>query len=101
MLNVTKGPAGKGAGMKLKEKLASEGKQLPLLEKDGKSPDFNYVKYVVFGLDPERLYTFLPTVSNRELGERYGLEWAEQYHYITDEVPNKTEQYIKDHALPL
>ena len=101
MLNVTKGPAGHGAGQKLREQLAREGKQLPLLAKDGKSADFNYVKYVVFGLDSSRLFTFLPGVSNRELGEKYGLEWAEQYHYITDEVPNKLEQFITDHAEPL
>ncbi len=101
MLNVTKGPAGKGAGVKLKEQLAREGKQLPILGNDGHSADFNFVKYVVFGIDTERLYTFLPTVSNRELGEQYGLEWAEQYHYITDDVPNKTEQYIKEHAVAL
>jgi hypothetical protein len=52
MLNVTKGPAGKGEGQKLKDRLAREGKKLPLLEKDGRSADFNYVKYVVFGIDP-------------------------------------------------
>jgi LmbE family N-acetylglucosaminyl deacetylase len=101
MLNVTKGPAGKGNGQKLKDQLAKEGKQLPVLGNDGKSADFNYVKYVVFGIDPARLYAFHPTVSNKELGEKYGLEWAEQYHYITDEVPNKSEQYIKEHARPL
>jgi LmbE family N-acetylglucosaminyl deacetylase len=101
MLNVTKGPAGQGEGKKLKDRLAAEGKQLPLLEKDGQTADFNYVKYVVFGIDTSRLYTFLPAISNRELGEKYGLGWAEQYHYITDEVPDKTEQYIKDHAVPL
>jgi LmbE family N-acetylglucosaminyl deacetylase len=101
MLNVTKGPAGQGNGQKLKDQLAKEGKQLPILGKDGRSADFNYVKYVVFGIDPARLYTFLPTVSNKELGEKYRLEWAEQYHYITDDVPNKSEQYIKEHAVPL
>jgi LmbE family N-acetylglucosaminyl deacetylase len=101
MLNVTKGPAGKGNGQKLKDQLAKEGKQLPILGDDGKSADFNYVKYVVFGIDPERLYVFLPTVSNRELGLRYGLEWAEAYHYITDNVPDKSEEYIRKHAIPI
>jgi len=100
MLNVTKGPAGKGEGKKIIDRLAREGKQLPLLGNDEKTANFNYVKYVVFGMDTERLYTFLPTVSNRDLGQQYGLEWAEQYHYITDAVPNRLEQYIKDHAIP-
>jgi LmbE family N-acetylglucosaminyl deacetylase len=101
MLNVTKGPAGKGEGKRIMDRLASEGKQLPLLGNDEKTANFNYVKYVVFGIDTQRLYTFFPTVSNRELGEKYGLEWAERYHYINDETPNKTEEYIKKHAIPL
>jgi LmbE family N-acetylglucosaminyl deacetylase len=101
MLNVTKGPAGKGEGQKLKDRLANEGKQLPLLDKDGKTADFNYVKYVVFGIDTRRLYTFFPTISNKDLGEQYGLEWAERYHYINDNIPNKSELYIKAHAIPL
>jgi hypothetical protein len=29
------------------------------------------------------------------------MEWAEQYHYITDDVPDKSEQYIKEHAIAL
>lgn len=102
MLNVTKGPAGKGEGKKLMDRLAREGKQLPILGHDEKTANFNYVKYVVFGIDSRRLYAFFPTVSNKELGERYGLEWAERYHHINDKgIPNRTEQYIKEHAVPL
>jgi LmbE family N-acetylglucosaminyl deacetylase len=101
MLNVTKGPAGKGEGKKILDQLAKEGKQLPLLGNDEKTANFNYVKHVVFGMDSQRLITFIPTVSNKELGEQYGLEWAEPYHYINDEVPNKLEQYIKEHSKPL
>lgn len=101
MLNVTKGPAGKGDGQKLSDKLAGEGKKLSILEDNGNSADFNYVKYIVFGIDSRRLYTYFPTVSNKDLGEQYGLQWAERYHYINDAVPDKTEEYIKNHAEPL
>ena len=101
MLNVTKGPAGKGEGKKIMDRLAMEGKQLPLLGNDEKTANFNYVKQVVFGMDSERLITFIPTVSNKELGEQYGLEWAERYHYINDEIPNKLELYIKEYSKPL
>ena len=101
MLNVTKGPAGKGFGKKLLDQLASEGKTLSILGDSGKSADFNFVKYVVFGIDSRRLYAFFPTVSNKDLGEQYGLEWAERYHYINDNMPDKLEQYINDHAKPL
>jgi len=98
MLNITKGPAGKEEGRKLRNRLISEGKTLPVLGDDDMSADFNYVKYVVFGIDTRRLYTFFPTVSNKDLGEQYGLEWAERYHYINDDIPDNLEKYIKDHA---
>ena len=98
MLNKTKGPAGKEEGRKLRNRLISEGKTLPILGDDDKNADFNYVKYVVFGIDTRRLYTFFPTVSNKDLGEQYGLEWAERYHYINDDIPDNLEKYIKDHA---
>jgi LmbE family N-acetylglucosaminyl deacetylase len=101
MLNVTKGPAGKGFGKKLRDQLASEGKALPILGDSGKSADFNFVKHVVFGIDSRRLYVYFPTISNKELGEQYGVEWAERYHYINDNIPDRLEQYIKDHAEPL
>jgi hypothetical protein len=40
-------------------------------------------------------------VKSKVPGDKYGLEWAEQYHYITDDVPDKSQQYIKEHAVPL
>lgn len=96
MLNVTKGPAGQGAGRKLKARLDEAGKQLSILGNDDKMADFNYVKHFVFDIDSRRLnYT---AISNRELGKRYGLEWAEWYHYIGSKLPNKMEQYITENA---
>jgi hypothetical protein len=99
MLNVTKGPAGQGNGKKLKDKLAAEGKRLPILEKDNKSPDFNWVKHFVFDIDSRRQN--FGQISNKKLGEKYGVEWAEWYHYISDlddQNPNKEEKYVKENA---
>ena len=103
MLNTTKGPAGQHAGKALKERLAKEGKRLPVLGDDDKSADFNYVKNFVFDIDSRRLN--FTQISNRELGKQYGLEWAERFHYISDlelddTTPNKLEQYIKNNAVP-
>lgn len=99
MLNVTKGPAGHGEGRKLWERLAKEGKELPILGKDEKSADFNYVKHFVLDIDAWRLN--FSEFSNKEIGAPYGLEWAEHFHYINSKLPNKLDQYIKDNAVPL
>ena len=96
MLNVTKGPAGRGKGRALKERLAKEGNKLDLLGDDDNMADFNYIKHFVFDIDSRRLN--FSNISNRELGEQYGLGWAERFHYINSRVPNKLDQYIKDNA---
>ncbi|CAN5340881.1 hypothetical protein BH20BAC1_BH20BAC1_14310 [soil metagenome] len=101
MLNTTQGPAGQGEGKKLKDHLAKEGKQLALLGSDDKEANFNYVKHFVFDIDSRRLN--FSQISNRELGKKYGLEWAERFHYINDsewnDSPNKLDEYIKQHAI--
>ncbi|MDA0194396.1 MAG: hypothetical protein O2887_04850 [Bacteroidetes bacterium] len=99
MLNVTKGPAGQRYGQQLKDKLTAEGKKLAILDKDGKSPDHNWVKHFVFDIDAKRLN--FSQISNKKLGEQYGLEWAEWYHYISDLEdgnPNKLDKYIEANA---
>jgi LmbE family N-acetylglucosaminyl deacetylase len=97
MLNVTKGPAGKGKGRTLKEQLASKGKKLPLLGDDDNMTDFNYIKHFVFDIDSRRLN--FSNISNKELGEKYGLGWAERFHYINSVSANRLEQYIKENAI--
>jgi LmbE family N-acetylglucosaminyl deacetylase len=99
MLNVTKGPAGRGKGRALKAQLAREGKKLALLGDDDNLADFNYIKNFVFDIDSRRLN--FSNISNKELGEQYGLGWAERFHYINGVSPNRMEQYIKDHAIPI
>ena len=100
--NTTKGPASNHPGKRLWERLAKEGKKLPILG-DETMADINYMKNFVFDIDSRRLN--FTTESNRIIGERYGLEWAEQFHYIRDLESdnledNKLEQYIKTHAIP-
>lgn len=99
MLNVTKGPAGQGYGRKLKAQLAKEGKYLPILGKTDEEADFNWVKHFVFDIDAKR--SNFSQLSNKKLGEPYGLEWAEGFHYISDlpdQTPNLIEKYIKENA---
>jgi len=96
MLNITKGPAGKEEGKKIFDRLAAEGKQLTILGSDRKMADFNYVKHFVLDIDAWRLN--FSEFSNKEIGRPYGLEWAEHFHYINDDIPNNLEKYIKDHA---
>jgi LmbE family N-acetylglucosaminyl deacetylase len=97
MINVTKGPAGRGKGKALKSELAKEGKKLAILGDDDNLADFNYIKHIVFDIDARRLN--FSNISNRELGEQYGLGWAERFHYVSSNSPNKLEQYIKENAI--
>lgn len=99
MLNVTQGPAGQGNGKILKDKLAAEGRRLAILGDDDKSANFNWVKHFLFDIDARRLN--FGQISNKKLGEKYGLQWAERYHYISDledQIQNNLEKYIKENA---
>ena len=98
MLNITKGPAGVGKGKALKERLAKEGKKLDLLGDDDSKADYNYIKYVV--LDMQAKSPNFYSISTRELGEQYGLGWAERFRYIGPEE-NRLEKYIKENAVPI
>jgi LmbE family N-acetylglucosaminyl deacetylase len=98
LLNISKGPSGNN-GVLLRERLAKEGKRLPLLEGDDRQANFNYSKEFIFK-------------DEKKLGEKYGLGWAEGYHYMTDipfdnftqkgSVPldPDIENYIKKNAVP-
>lgn len=95
LLNMAKGPAGNN-GVKLRERLAKEGKRLPILDGDDHTANFNYTKTFVFN-------------DNKKLGEKYGLQWAEGYHYMSDipfdnHVPDAlspVEQYIRKNAVKM
>jgi LmbE family N-acetylglucosaminyl deacetylase len=99
MLNIAKGPAGNN-GVLLRERLAKEGKKLPLLEGGDYKANFNYAKEFVF-------------TEEKKLGEKYGLGWAEGFHYMTDvpfdnytqkggpPVIPEVEDYINRNARPI
>ena len=85
MVNKTQGPAGEN-GARLRASLAAQGKKLDILGNDDATANFEYVKQIVFQND-------------RTLGQKYGLGYAEQFHYIgppEDEV----QKYVREHATP-
>jgi LmbE family N-acetylglucosaminyl deacetylase len=89
--NKAKGPGGHH-GLQLRAELAKRNQRLPLLGDDDVTADRNYIK------------EFLLT-SDRELGRKYGVEYAEAFHYVGPGAsgaagPN-TEQYIRQNAIPL
>jgi LmbE family N-acetylglucosaminyl deacetylase len=68
LANKAQGPAGE-TGAKLRARLGAEGKRLPLLGGDDATANREYIKHVVLKKD-------------RQLGEKYGVQYAEAYHYI-------------------
>lgn len=92
----TQGPGG-NAGSRIKKSLASRGKKLPILGETDETANFNYVKHFVLDKDSKALRG---TPSDREIGEKYGLEWAEAYHYIGNPVSTLAD-YIEKNAVDL
>jgi len=91
--NTAKGPAGH-LGSRLRADLAKKGQRLALLgDGDDASAERNYIKEFVMR-------------GSRELGAKYGVEYAEAFHYLpagsagagTDPM---VEEYVKQHAVPL
>jgi LmbE family N-acetylglucosaminyl deacetylase len=86
LLNQAQGPAGL-AGASLRAQLAERGLRLPLLGSDDTTANRAYIKQFVLK-------------ENAEIGAKYGLAWAEQYHYIgppRDEVGD----YVSRNAVKL
>jgi LmbE family N-acetylglucosaminyl deacetylase len=87
--NVAKGPGGH-LGSRLRAELAAKGQKLALLGDDDATADRNYIREFVLA-------------GNRELGKKYGVEYAEAFHYIpagaagADRDP-KVEAYVKAHS---
>ncbi len=84
--NVTQGPAGEN-GAALRARLAKQNLRLPMLGNDDATANREYVKQVVLEHDAV-------------LGKKYGLKYAEGFHYIAPE-PSKLEELIKKNAVPL
>ena len=93
---VTQGPGGE-AGSRLKARLQKEGKYLPILGKNDKDADHNYIKNFVLDIDS---YRIRGVPSDKEVGREHGIPWAEQFHYIGPKE-SKLEEYIKINAKSL
>ena len=86
LANKAQGPAGEN-GARLRERLASQKLRLPILGDSDDTANRQYTKHFVLERDAE-------------WGKKYGLEYAEPYHYIGPEPP-VLEDYIKKNAMPL
>ncbi len=89
----TQGPGG-DAGARLRKSLAAKGKTLDILGSDDDTANFSYVKNFVLDMDSQYLRA---VPSDREVGKKYGLEWAEQFHYFGKPFSQATE-YIQKNA---
>ena len=86
LANRAQGPAGEN-GAKLRARLATEGKRLPMLGDDDATANREYIKQVVLKND-------------REVGSKYGLQYAEAYHYIGPSTASKElEELIRRDAV--
>lgn len=86
LANVTQGPAGEN-GARLRDRLAAEGRRLPLLGNDDRTANRNYIREFV--LD-----------ANREWGRRHGVEYAEPFHHIGP-PRDRVQEYVDRNAVPL
>ncbi|MCB9383618.1 MAG: PIG-L family deacetylase [Bryobacterales bacterium] len=86
LANVTQGPAGEN-GSRLRRSLAQQGRKLPLLGDDDDTANRAYIKDLVFHDDAE-------------LGQQYGVAYAEPFHYIgpTEEYATR---YIRENTVAL
>jgi LmbE family N-acetylglucosaminyl deacetylase len=85
--NRAKGPGGQH-GSRLRAALAKEHRRLPLLGADDATADRNYIKEFLLERD-------------RQLGKKYGVEYAEAFHYIGPGSAQRVDDYVRDHAEPL
>ncbi len=85
--NQAKGPGGRH-GSRLRAELAKKQQRLPLLGDDDVTADRNYIKEFLLA-------------RNRELGRKYGVEYAEAFHYIGPAPPSPVEDYVGKNVVPL
>jgi LmbE family N-acetylglucosaminyl deacetylase len=96
LINVAKGPAG-NRGVLLRDRLAKQGKRLPLLDGDDNTANFNYNK--TFGHE-----------GAKRVGAKYGFAYAEAFHYMSgtpwvigadERVSGAVQEYIDKNAVSL
>jgi LmbE family N-acetylglucosaminyl deacetylase len=85
-LNKAQGPAG-NSGARLRARLAAQKLRLPILGDSDETANREYVRHFVLR-------------SNADLGQKYGLQYAEKFHYIG---PRRSglDEYIKQNSVPL
>ena len=86
ILNAAQGPAGQ-QGAQLRRRLSEQGLRLPLLGNDDETANREYTRQFVLDRDAET-------------GKRYGLAFAEAYHYIGRPAA-KVEEYVRQNAVKL
>jgi LmbE family N-acetylglucosaminyl deacetylase len=83
------------AGAQLRKKLANSGKKLPILGNDDEAANFNYIKEFALDIDSQNMRG---VPSDKKVGEKYGLAWAERFHYIGPAV-SLIDSYIEKNAV--
>jgi len=84
--NLAQGPAGRNGAL-LRKQLADKGQRLPVLGDDDETASNNYIREILLQRDIET-------------GRRYGLRYAEPFHYIGPQA-DFVEEYIRRNAVPI
>ena len=84
--NVTQGPAG-NTGAKLRQRLAAQGRRLPLLGGDDETANREYTKHFALARDRSR-------------GQAHGLEFAEYFHYVPPDQSD-VDSFVQKNSVPL
>jgi LmbE family N-acetylglucosaminyl deacetylase len=87
LANQAQGPAG-NSGARLRASLAARKLKLPVLGDDDKTANRQYIRHFLLKRD-------------EETGRKYGLKYAEQFHYIGMENPDAIQVFIQQNAVPL
>jgi len=93
LANAAQGPAGRN-GERLRARLAERNLRLPILGDDDATANRQYVKEFILR-------------SDRELGRKHGLEFAERFHYVGPNdlsigyTRQELDEYIRERAVPL
>jgi len=90
----TQGPGG-DAGAALRKSLAEQGKTLAILGDNDDTANSSFVKNFVLDIDSE-FHRAVP--SDKEVGKKYGLEWAEQFHYF-GKPESKIGEFVEKNAV--
>jgi LmbE family N-acetylglucosaminyl deacetylase len=91
---VTQG-AGGNSGAQLRKTLSDKGQMLPLLGNDDQTANMNYIRHFVLDIDSDYLRG---VPSDKKVGEKYGLAWGEQFHYIGPSL-SVIDSYVKNNAV--